>query len=349
MKDKVTIVVPTYNRHHHLERIIPFLLDFNMPVLVVDSTATPHAPTASNPDVEYLHMPGVGFQQKLKQAISNNVRTPYMLMNADDIYPLKSSLSLSLQFLEENPDYSSVQGSIIYETNGNLDLYKPESSLHQVDAECPGTRMLQHMVYYHPVFYSLQKTDAWKTVFRYYPDEVVNYNMMEIHMVLMMLAHGKAAKMRYLHHITSIIPCAEKRSLKTHGNSHDVIHNARYYEELTLVKEAVREYLVHEKGMPEVLAKRHVDNAVSLWLVNALPKKTYYWLNDRPPKTLSDRIRNEWDSLMGKTVQKKQKVKRKEKKDFNLRFAIDELAAESGPEGCRELDEIVAILTQGQQ
>lgn len=100
---RVTIVIPTYKRHHLLGKALAHYDAFGLPVLVVDSTPTPFTGLAGLRNVEYLHRPDEPMPHKLRAPVCDRVNTPYMVMSADDSFTSLAGIDACVEFLEANP------------------------------------------------------------------------------------------------------------------------------------------------------------------------------------------------------------------------------------------------------
>lgn len=107
-----TILIPTHNRHHYLERCVRWFLDLPYPIVVADSSAT-EWPSAlrAHERIRYIHMPGdfEAYLPKLQRGLAA-IETPYVAMCADDDFITADGLAQSIQFLDAHPDYSFCQG-----------------------------------------------------------------------------------------------------------------------------------------------------------------------------------------------------------------------------------------------
>jgi len=107
-----TILIPTHNRHHYLDRCVRWFLDLPYPIVVADSSATGwQSELRAHEGVRYSHMPG-GFEvylPKLQKGLAA-IETPYVAMCADDDFITADGLTQSVRFLDAHPDYSFCQG-----------------------------------------------------------------------------------------------------------------------------------------------------------------------------------------------------------------------------------------------
>lgn len=111
----ITIVIPSHNRHHLLERALKYYANFGAKILVADSTASCF-PNIKNYNCHYFHLPEMKLYEKILHLI-NEITTPYMIFCADDDFTLKNSILLCLDFLEKNPEYVCAQGKTLFFKN----------------------------------------------------------------------------------------------------------------------------------------------------------------------------------------------------------------------------------------
>ena len=113
--DKVTLIIPTYNRHNYLTRILDYYSNVNLRILVADSSQNEY-PFKNTYQIDYFHYPNYMPSKKLADIIQK-VKTPYVFMCADDDFIIPRAIEKCIKFLDKNSDYSSAQGiyfSFIY-------------------------------------------------------------------------------------------------------------------------------------------------------------------------------------------------------------------------------------------
>lgn len=111
LKDYLTIIIPTHERHKLVFRSVDYFKQLNVQVIIADSSIEPLASELPQ-GFSYLHCPNDSFGAKLYKAIQS-VKTPYACMCADDDFISEYGLSKGIEFLENNSDYVSVQGQCI--------------------------------------------------------------------------------------------------------------------------------------------------------------------------------------------------------------------------------------------
>jgi glycosyltransferase domain-containing protein len=113
MNSKVTIIIPTHNRHNYLPRSVGWFLRGGYRVVVADSSEAKwqHPLKTNKEKLTYLHIPGTFAVYHQKMALASNaVTTPLVALCADDDFILYSGLERCAEFLVSNSDYSFCQG-----------------------------------------------------------------------------------------------------------------------------------------------------------------------------------------------------------------------------------------------
>lgn len=106
--DKLTICIFTRNRPKQLTNTLRYLGRLNIRVVILDSSDQKFD-FDFDPNVTYLSTPDVPIDARLVM-FSKLVKTKYILLSPDDDFFLPGGLKISLNYLESNSDYSSVQG-----------------------------------------------------------------------------------------------------------------------------------------------------------------------------------------------------------------------------------------------
>lgn len=168
MGNDYTVVIPTYNsRINYLNRILDYFSQFHLNIIIVDSSSEPYA-NSKDYRFDYLHLPDSGYASKLLIAL-NKVSTKYALLCADDDFVIPESIDQCVNFLDENPDYASVQGNIVaFEKNREVTNFPWMTGTYNLDINdnLPSSRITslykQH-IYLH---YSVHKKENLLETFK---------------------------------------------------------------------------------------------------------------------------------------------------------------------------------------
>jgi glycosyltransferase domain-containing protein len=204
--DKVTIVIPTYNRPGYLKRLLDYYSAFDVDVVVSDSSKEAFDGLAGFRRVRYFHYPSLDMVDKLALTLKK-IRTKYLVFCGDDDFIIVESVCECIRFLEENPDYASAQGyyTSFYKKKKRA-VYGP-SYLHIIgfDNNSPSaeTRVRTQLLNYMDTLYSVQRTANMRQIYAYAYRKVSDYNLMELIVTIGTLINGK-------HRVLPIFYCARE-------------------------------------------------------------------------------------------------------------------------------------------
>lgn len=117
MGELLTVLVPTYNRHVKLRRLLGYVASLEVPyrIVVLDSSSDEPDPGLLSGrvvalDVEHRRYPSsTPPMEKLHDALAG-VKSPYVVVWDDDDFLVPRSLTLGVQFLQTHEEYSAVHG-----------------------------------------------------------------------------------------------------------------------------------------------------------------------------------------------------------------------------------------------
>ena len=206
MLKKITLIIPTHNRHRYLTRILNYYEDLGMNILIADSSNNKY-PNVFKYDVEYNHYPNYGFFKKMNDIVQL-INTPFAFMCADDDFIIPSAIEKSIDFLEKYSDFASVQGYYASFINTYNKIYffntYPSLKNYVINANTPEKRVKYHMSKYMHLFYSIHRTKNLKDVFSLIP--ITNLNLIEIALGLISVINGKHKMLPIMYSIRETIP-----------------------------------------------------------------------------------------------------------------------------------------------
>ena len=157
MLNKLTIIIPTRNRHKSIKGQIDhiknwgtqiFLLDGSNDInLYLDNLSKTHT------HIKYIHNTNGQFARF--EYMNNKIKTKYAMLMADDEFFIKESLEMCIEFLENNIDYVSCSGVSIgfMKSLENKVIYRemyPRLIGYKIAGESPKDRIIDHMSRYVP-------------------------------------------------------------------------------------------------------------------------------------------------------------------------------------------------------
>ncbi len=191
---KLTIIIPTQDRHKLISRSIDYYREFKASILIVDSTKNKYA-LNDKISIKYIHLPDLSYQEKI-QSILDKIETKYVCICPDDDFLSEESLEKGINFLELNKDFSFVQGLIV-RFNVYFKKYVLTNAIqlnHQkyINEEKTGTsRVLKLMKDYNNFNFSVYRTHIFRDAIN------ISCNVKEVTIVEIMLStiaslHGKS-------------------------------------------------------------------------------------------------------------------------------------------------------------
>ncbi len=171
---KMTLVIPTYNRHQHLKKLIEYYKSQCTPIsfIILDSSdqetleknshlcrelgdKAKHITYASSTQVADKLLDG------LKQVV-----TPFCGFCADDDLVFVDGIVAAIAFLQSHDDYVSADGIYLnFHTTGTDVNVKLEYSTRGIQAEDPGARIFQLCQKYESLFYGVFRTNDAVSIF----------------------------------------------------------------------------------------------------------------------------------------------------------------------------------------
>lgn len=156
-----TILIPTHNRNEILNRSFEYYSNYKyLDIIICDSSEKKNE---KNFDfVKYLHFPGASFATKLLSALKY-VKTKYVILCADDDFLYIDSLIYGQKFLDNNINYSSIQGTYYHFklNKGKFEISKlyDNAKLKYYTNSKPNIRVLKSVKYGMPLLYALHRIE----------------------------------------------------------------------------------------------------------------------------------------------------------------------------------------------
>lgn len=175
----LTLIIPTFNRPHHLKRALSFYNEkkFKYRIIIADSSDEKvsfnnYQTVSLFPQLLisfYTFDTSISHRQKVASIISY-VDTPYVLMGAEDDFFIPESIELCLKFLVNNNSYSAVQGSYLGFTfkpqNQDIDFYMMNEvyGMRSIEGEQPENRFKEVSCNYISTWYAIQRVCDFKAI-----------------------------------------------------------------------------------------------------------------------------------------------------------------------------------------
>jgi glycosyltransferase domain-containing protein len=125
LKDKLTIIIPLHNRKKYINNLLDYYSGLDCDIVVLDSSEK-KTEIKKYKNVKYIFEPNKLYYEKLYDGLCN-ISTPYVIDIPDDSIVLKNSLIECVDYLENNEDYSFVDGLYLHINEVNSNTFRLSS------------------------------------------------------------------------------------------------------------------------------------------------------------------------------------------------------------------------------
>lgn len=165
--DRLTVVVPTFNRHEYVYRLIDFWSKTQVRVVILDGSPEPldlDFDLLQLDSLFYHHSP-VSIEKRLGDSIAF-VDTDYVVLMSDDEFYLPSTCCDCIQFLDQHLDFSACKGQAVgFGWTGQFVYGKQAYPMllgYGINSDNPVVRMFQHMAPYQMAsLWAVQRKDVY--------------------------------------------------------------------------------------------------------------------------------------------------------------------------------------------
>ena len=178
MKQSISIIIPTKNRIHYLERLLTFINENEyFSIIILDSSVNQKAKDSNKSifkkkNINIIDFPeNISVNEKISK-VCKFLNTKYAVICADDDFLIPSSIITAAKFLDNNLDYASAHGN--YYTHPNYEqinsgkkfylnkIYHGENIVSSNSFERL-KQYLQHKTTYYP-YYAIHRTEDFKRI-----------------------------------------------------------------------------------------------------------------------------------------------------------------------------------------
>jgi glycosyltransferase domain-containing protein len=170
--ERLTIVIPTYNRQTFALRSMQYWSGTDVNIVVVDGTKKnidSAIISQLRPNIKYIHSPTSFYKRML--SVIDHVETEYVLVGCDDEFYIPSALNSCIKKLSLDHELVTCGGrSALFDWKNNsvtgFGVYPKLKNLKLKDS-IPTDRIKKHFSNYTPAhFYSVNRTKIWKIVMK---------------------------------------------------------------------------------------------------------------------------------------------------------------------------------------
>lgn len=276
----IGIIIPTHNRPEYLRRILSYYNEYggDYDIIVADSSSDEVKKrnksiisSFSNLNILYLsYSSKIPVSHKIADAV-NYVEEKYCVLCADDDFIILNGINQSMDFLDNNPDFTVAHGRYIsfYTKIDKTDKRKffctrmyHHQSITFPDAK---SRFFFHLSTYQPTFYALHRTDFMKMIFKETTKYASEPRFGELLPSMLSLIYGKMKILDVLYAAREHVP----RSLgQTCGTLKDFIKTDTYNKKYARFKDCLVMHLSKKSLLDIEEAKELVDGAMAAYLYN---------------------------------------------------------------------------------
>lgn len=279
--DKVTVIIPTFNRYPYLLRILNYYKSYNFPtrILILDSSdglldEDRFRGFLSNNKICYRKT-NLDLTAKIVDGL-RGVSTPYSVFCADDMFITPNGIRESLSFLENNPDFSVAQGYSIgfwlrhIKGDKQQFMYRPSYDLVSNTFFGPKERLVCHLSKYSPTFYGVTRTDLLKIIFEEAAKFTDNNRFTELLLSMLTLVYGKMKTLDVFYTARQAL----SESMSTRSKTLiGFIKDGTYGEKYAKFRECLARHLSIKANSDIKDAQQAVDKGMSVYLSGCLKSK----------------------------------------------------------------------------
>lgn len=268
MSDRVTFVIPTFERPRLLTRALRWYTERGYHVIVADGGSAPHATAGSMPGVTYLHQPGSESHVRIRNLVIAT-STPYVVFCADDDLLIHEAVEDALDVLDADEGCASVQGRYVTFTEDVGRLAVKPAYLLSTEQDVSGPDVASRVVAmfdpYHQWSYAVHRRD---TLERVYDDLVprsglVNANLIELLVALVTAANGEARILPRFYAAREVLPVSSGTVTATLA---DIVRDPSQAGELEAFLRSSIEHVMDAGQLGERAAKETVTVALNGYL-----------------------------------------------------------------------------------
>jgi len=271
MKDLLTIVIPTASRCIFLNRLLNYmcLAKFNCKIIVADSSHSTDLQTnihlvkqlSSELNIKHISYPKEFDIYHKSDLATQEVKTPYVVITADDDFLILNALNEAVCLLEKNNDYSAVQGvglvfniesGVYYGEIQNINCEHIKAIGHNSASQ----RLIEHLKNYGATWYSVHRTSQLKVNLKKTIELKLDFRFSELFPSSLSAIQGKCIKIpslfniRQSHHIRT-------SHAQTNYQMHDWIADNHWSSQYN----RFREYMAGELAKYDNIA---IENALNI-------------------------------------------------------------------------------------
>src|SRR5271157_320016 len=274
----LTMVIPTKDRSGFLERLLFYFysVGFEHKIIIADSSKEDHrvhnAGTVQkvSSKLNILHISydeNIEPKEKIDNALSH-VQSPYVVFGADDDFFVPKTLGSAVDFLNNNPYYSTVCGESLafyldtQTSHGKIKSLSeyPRTSIEDTDVQY---RLIKHLSSYTPTWYSVHRTNQFMTYWDHLKTQNWDVRFFELLLSCLSIIDGKSKKLDSLYMVSQ---GNTRKSYVSLDSCLDWISDPEWERQYTIFSQTLCEYLILKANIDMNIAKNTVNRAFLLYI-----------------------------------------------------------------------------------
>jgi len=276
LRDQITIIIPEHKRPEHLRRLLDYFLSFGLHIIVADSSPVKFKYLAEYDElITYRFFPGEDLAAKLNKVVYL-IKTPYVVMCANDDFLVPKAIEEIIEFLELNPDYNSGQG--VYTDfkflNGKIfsSLRYKETTDIDLNSHLAMDRLFALQKKYFQYYYAVFRTETFEQVIKSVicdsESQIKNLCLLESYVSCFSAIDGK--------HIIMPIFYAARENMETSAATEtdtipEVIQKQKYRAQYRNYLNLLSSHLSNIDNIKYETAFEHVENSIKLYILQLYP------------------------------------------------------------------------------
>lgn len=203
----VTLVIILHNRHQNIRRLVEYYRYIKASIILADSSSQKHPSDAIPASWNHIYTPGINYTQKT-ELILQQVSSRYVILCADDDFILPRAIEECISFLNNNPDYASVQGCCVcYKKNeviagAGINFYPIYPRLEYSYEVADGLERLDNLLAdYKSYLYAVHRTTLLKDAYTNASASIRNLYLNEYNASILPIVKGKYKELPFLYQV----------------------------------------------------------------------------------------------------------------------------------------------------
>lgn len=227
----VTIVIILHNRHQNIRQLVEYYRDIKASIILADSSALKHPSDSIPTSWNHIYTPGINYTQKI-ELILQQVSSRYVILCADDDFIIPRAIEECISFLNNNPEYASVQGRCVcYKKSeviagAQINFYPLYPRLEYSYEAADGLERLDDLLAdYKSYLYAVHRTSLLKDAYTGASASIGNLYLNEYNASILPIVTGKYKELPFLYQVREY---AEDSDDKTAANINTLLKDPAF-------------------------------------------------------------------------------------------------------------------------